>query len=117
MSSLSHAVNIESLKDCESKLSEYLADLQAAIQELKNAAPQNDEERHHVFLLKKQVMDTLVERVAIDKNRELKVEIRLNLLEILDKDVALAMPHPAYIDRDEIYTRISDSCRIVQIWL
>jgi len=33
----------------------------------------------------------------INKNRELKVEIRLNLLAILDKDVALSMPDPAYI--------------------
>lgn len=102
LSSLSHAINIEALKDWEAKLSEYLADLQAGIQELKNAAPQDDEERRQVFLLKKQIIDTLVERVTISKDRELKVEIRLNLLEILDKDVALAMPHPAYIDRAEI---------------
>ena len=55
-------------------------------------------------MLKKQMIDTLVERATINKNREIKVEIRLDLLAILDKDVALAMPHPAYIDKAEIYT-------------
>jgi hypothetical protein len=47
----------------------------------------------------------------------LKVEIRLNQLAILDKDVAPAMPHPAYINKAEIYTRIHDICHAGQIRL
>lgn len=105
LSSLGHAININSLKNWETKLAEYFADLQAGIQELKNAAPQDDEEQRQVFMLKKQMIDTLVERATINKNREIKVEIRLDLLAILDKDVALAMPHPAYIDKAETYIR------------
>ena len=112
LSSLGHAININSLKNWETKLAEYFADLQAGIQELKNTAPQDDEEQRQVFMLKKQMIDTLVERATINKNREIKVEIRLDLLAILDKDIALAMPHPAYIDKAEIYTRIHDIYRV-----
>lgn len=97
LSSLGHAINMNSLQDWETKLNEYFMDLRAGVQELKNATPQDDEEQRQVFLLRKQMIDTLVERVTINKNRELKVEIRLNLLAILDKDVALSMPDPAYI--------------------
>ena len=117
LSSLGHAININSLKDWETKLAEYFADLQAGIHELKNAAPQDDEEQRQVFMLKKQMIDTLVERATINKNREIKVEIRLDLLAILDKDIALAMPHPAYIDKAEIYTRMSDLYRVGLIYV
>lgn len=37
-------------------------------------------------MLKKRVVDTLVERVDIDIDRNLFVQIRLNLLDILRKD-------------------------------
>ena len=52
------------------------------------------------------MIDTLVERATINKNREIKVEIRLDLLAILDKDVALAVPYPVFIDKSEICARI-----------
>ena len=70
---------------------EYLADLQVVVEELKNAAPQNDEERHNVFLLKRQIVDTLVYKATIDRNREIMVDIRLNLLAILDQDAQSTM--------------------------
>jgi hypothetical protein len=57
-----------------------VADLQVGVAELKEAAPQSKEERHNLFPLKKQVVDTLVERVTIGKSREITVEIRLDLL-------------------------------------
>ncbi len=107
LSPLGQAININALNDWEAKFGEYLADLRVGIDELKNAAPQNNEERHQVFLLKKQTVDTLVERVTINKNREIKVEIRLNLLAILDQDAGSGNPNPgAYSRRGEIYTRI-----------
>lgn len=60
-----------------------------------------------MFMLKKQMIDTLVERVTINKNREIKVEIRLNLLAILDQDAESGNPNPgAYSRRGGIYTRI-----------
>jgi len=54
---LDQAININALNDWETKFAEYLADLWVGIDELKNAAPQNHEERHQVFLLKKQTID------------------------------------------------------------
>lgn len=57
-------------------------DLLASVADLKETAPQNEEKRYKLFLLKKQVVDTLVERVTISKNRELNVEIHLDLLKI-----------------------------------
>jgi hypothetical protein len=45
------------------------ADLRVEIKELKEVAPQNSEEQHKQFVLKKRVIDTLVERIEIDKDR------------------------------------------------
>ena len=39
------------------------------------------------FALKRRTEITLVRRVTIDRNRELHVEISLNLLKILDDDI------------------------------
>jgi hypothetical protein len=50
-----------------------LADLSTGVDELRNVAPHQFEERHFLFFLKKQVVDPLVERVKIGKNREIKV--------------------------------------------
>jgi len=65
---------------------EYLEDLRIGVEELKNVAPQNDEERHQVFLLKKQIVDTLVYKATIESNRKIMVDSRLNLLAILEQD-------------------------------
>lgn len=96
---------------------EYLEDLRIGVEELKNAAPQNDEERHQVFLLKKQMVDTLVHRATIDRNRKIVVDIRLNLLAILDQDAKSTMLDLAYIGKVEIYTHIHDICHSGQIRL
>ena len=66
-----------------------MEDLQAGVAELKDAAPLQFEERHNLFLLKKQVVDTLVEWVPIRKKHNIKVEIGLNLFAILDQDADL----------------------------
>ena len=106
LSSLGQAININALGDWETKINEYLVDLRAGIEELKNAVPQDEEERHNLFLLKKRIVDTLVERVTIDKNREVKVEIRLNLLQILDEEDSESNdPSAVYSRRGGIYNR------------
>ena len=94
---------------------EYLADLQVGVEELKNAAPQNDEERHNVFLLKRQIVDTLVHKATIDRNREIMVDIRLNLLAILDQDAKSTMLGLAYIGKVGTCIRISDIYPALQI--
>jgi hypothetical protein len=86
-------------------VNEYLADLQAGIEEISNAAPQTEEERLVLFRLKKRIEDTFVKRVTIDKDRELSVEIRQNLLDIIEE-----VPHSSavYFGKDGIlypYTR------------
>jgi len=106
LSALGQTININALNNWEAKFEEYLADLQSGVVELKEAAPQTDEERHRLFLLKKQVVDTLVEEVKIDRNRKLNVVIHLDLLKILDQDAGLENISPAaYSRRGEIYTR------------
>jgi len=54
--------------------------------------------------LKKRVADTLVKRIVIDRDRERTVEIRLNLLDIIEEE-----PQFPEIDlgKDGIYTRKS----------
>lgn len=63
----------------------YLADLQVGIASL-NDDPQSPEDEQEIFELKRQTVTTLVKRVTIDRNRELHVEIGLNLLRILNDD-------------------------------
>ena len=117
LSSLGQRINLNSLNDWEEKFMEYLEDLRIGVEELKNAAPQNDEERHQVFLLKKQIVDTLVHRATIDRNRKIMVDIRLNLLAILDQDAKSTMLDLAYIGKGETYTRIPDMYPAGQIRL
>ena len=75
------------------------------IEELNNAAPQTEEERQEIFRLKKRVVDTLVKRITIDRNRELSVKIRLNLLDIIEEEPQSSAVH---LGKDGIYTRIPD---------
>jgi site-specific DNA recombinase len=82
LASIDQAVNIHLLGDWEAKVREYLYDLQAGLESL-NAAPQDDEERQEIFLLKKQIVNILVKRITIDRDRELYVEIGLDLLGLL----------------------------------
>lgn len=86
LSSLGEVININALKDWEAGVAEFLGDLKAGVDELKTVTPQTPEEQHTAFLLKKRVVDTLVERIEIDKERNINVHIRLNLLDILGED-------------------------------
>ena len=104
--SLGEAVNISALEDWESKVVEFLADLKAGVDELKTVAPQTLEEQHEVFLVKKRVVDTLVERIQIDRERNLQVQIRLNLLEIIGKDAQNETTAAVQFREGEIYTHI-----------
>ena len=95
---------------------EFLIGLSAIVEELKIVAPQTPEEQHDIFVLKKRVIDTLVERVDIDIDRNLFVQIRLNLLDILRKD-AESGGSTAGVQNFEVetYTRIHDICRAGQL--
>jgi len=69
--------------DWEERVKEYLADLQAGIASL-NDDPHSPEDQQEIFELKRQTVSTMVRRVTIDCNRELHVEIGLDLLKILN---------------------------------
>lgn len=84
LSSLGHAISINALNNWEARVTEYLLDLQEGVKGLKNAVPHTDEERLEIFNLKKRIVNSLVERVTIDRERKLTVKIRLNLLDIPD---------------------------------
>ena len=82
-------------------MNEYLADLQAGTEELNTVAPQTEEERQEIFRLKKRGVDTLVKRITIDRARELSVEIRLNLLDIIEEEPQSSAIH---LGKAGIYT-------------
>lgn len=108
LSLLGEAININALDDWEKNVAEFFADLRAGVDELKTVTPQTPEEQHEFFLLKKRVVDTLVERIEIDKERNLHVQIRLNLLDIHRKDARNETNAGAQNSEGEIYTRIPD---------
>ena len=110
--SIEQAVNIHLLGDCEEQIIEYVADLQIGLNSL-NTAPQNEEERQEIFGLKEQTVNTLFRRIMIDRNRELHVEIDLNLLGPLEDKSNGNNSGGGYskcgqIRSDGIYTRIPD---------
>ncbi|MBI5296848.1 MAG: hypothetical protein HY869_15315 [Chloroflexi bacterium] len=117
LSTLGEAININALENWEENVAEFLADLKAGVDELKTVAPQIPEERHEIFLLKKRVVDTLVERIEIDKERNLHVQIRLNLLNILRKDARNETTAGVQNFEGEIYTRIRAICHAGMIRL
>ena len=71
--------------DWEEKVKEYVANLQAGIEELNKIIPKTPEEQHRVFVLKKQLVDELVTEARIDGKREIQVEFRAK---IMDQEVS-----------------------------
>lgn len=67
--------------DWEEKVNDYVTDLQTGIEELNNAIPKVPEEQHHVFLLKKQLVDELVAEAMIDGKRDILVEFRAKIMD------------------------------------
>jgi hypothetical protein len=53
LSTLGQVINIELLDQWEVKVKEHPQDIQTEIEALNNAAPQNKEEQHEIFVLKK----------------------------------------------------------------
>jgi hypothetical protein len=114
LSLLGQAISINALNNWEACVNEYLTDLQSGIEESNNAAPQTEEERQEIFRLKKRVVDTLVKRITIDRDRELSVEIRLNLFDIIEEAPQSSAVH---LGKDGIYTRIPDIHLAGQLFL
>ena len=79
LSDVSELSVVAALDRWEECANQYFADLQAGIENL-NAALPTEEEQHEQFLLKRQVVNTLVQEIWIGKDRRLKIVFRLDLL-------------------------------------
>ena len=62
--------------DLEEQIKKYVAELQSEMVELIHANPKTPEERHQVFVLKKRVVDTVLEEARIDQNRQIHMKFR-----------------------------------------
>jgi len=87
--------------DWEAKVNDYVADLQAGIEELNIAVPQNPEEQRHVFLLKKRLVDEFVAEALIDGKRDIQVKFRANIIDLVGGEKA-----PDFPDKGEIVVRL-----------
>lgn len=72
---------LSALDHWEEHARQYFADMKVGLLKL-NAVPQSDEERLEAYNIKRRVVNTLVEKVIIQKDRSLKVVFRLNLLQM-----------------------------------
>ncbi len=66
--------------DLEEQVKKYVVELQLEMTELIHVNPQTQEERHQAFLLKKRIVDTVLEEARIDENREIHVKFRNDFL-------------------------------------
>lgn len=83
---MQESVDARLLVNWESKVEQYFADLQEGIQAL-NHAPDMPEEQLQVCELKRQIIETLVEKIEVDRNRQFTVTIRLHILGILENSI------------------------------
>lgn len=83
--------------DWEEKVKDYVADLQAGIEELNNTIPQTPDEQHRVFLLKKQLVDELVAEAMIDGKRDIQVELRSKIMDLAVSKQLLDFPNDGVI--------------------
>ena len=83
--------------DWEEKVKGYVADLQAGIEGLNNATPKTPEEQHRIFLLKKQLVDELVAEARIDGKREIQVEFRVKIMDLVVSQQLLDFPNAGEI--------------------
>jgi hypothetical protein len=79
--------------DWETKINDYVADLQAGIEEMNSAVPQTPEEQHRTFLLKKELVDELVEEAIIDRKRDIKVQFRAKIIDLAVSKRILDFPN------------------------
>jgi hypothetical protein len=83
--------------DWVAKVNDYVADFQAGIKELNSSASQTPEEHHRIFLLKKQLVDELVEEAIIDGKREIQVQLRTKIIELAVRKRILDFPNDGEI--------------------
>ncbi|MBC8333663.1 MAG: recombinase family protein [Anaerolineales bacterium] len=85
--------------DWETKVNDYVKNLQASIEELNNANSKSPDEQHRIFLLKKQLVDELLAEATIDSERHIKVAFRAKI-----NDFAVSKEILKFPNRGEIVT-------------
>ena len=68
--------------DWGTKINDYVAGLQAGIEEMNRATPQTLEEQYRNFLLKKELVDELVEEAIINDKRDIQVQFRVKIIDL-----------------------------------
>jgi len=75
--------------DFDDRVSAYVQDLQADLEDVINTNPRNDEECHALFLRKRRYIDDLLEEVVIDGDRQIHIKFRADVLRLVqDNKVA-----------------------------
>jgi len=69
--------------DFDARVSAYVQNLQADLEDVINAKPQNEEERHQLFLRKRRYINDLLEEVVIDGDRQIHVKFRADILHLV----------------------------------
>ncbi len=104
LASCQMVVELRALDNWEEQMREYLANLRAGLDSLKTP-PQNNEEAHEQFEDKRRVVQTLVERININKERKLEIVFKLDVLAALKQLANSNFGEPKEVG---IYTRIPD---------
>jgi len=97
LATLEQEIDTYARLDWKEKIKDYVVDLQAGIGELNNAIPKTPEEQHHVFLLKKQLVDELVAEARIDGKRDIWVEFRAKIMDLAVSKQLLDFPNDGEI--------------------
>lgn len=93
LTALEQEIEIYTRLDGEEKVKGYVTDLQVGIAELNNAIPKTPEEQHRVFMLKKKLVDELVAEAMIDGKRDIQVEFRTKIMDLVVSKQILDFPN------------------------
>jgi hypothetical protein len=93
LATLEQEIEIYARLDWEEKVKDYVADLQVGIEGLNKANPKTPDEKHHIFLLKKQMVDELVAGAMIDGKRDIQVEFRAKIMDLVVNKQILDFPN------------------------
>lgn len=104
-------IELAALDDWEQTAREYFLDLQAGMESL-DFDPVSEEDKQEIYDFKRGIIKVLVNRVTIDKHRELNVEIKLNLLEILKRATGIEF---SSIQHAGTYTGMLDMTNILVV--
>ncbi len=83
--------------DWETKVDDYVTNLQTGIKELNNANSESIDEQHRIFLLKKQLLDELLAEAIIDGERNIQVEFRAKIIDLAVSKEILKFPNSGEI--------------------